>query len=199
MRRFAIMAAALAAALTLAGCGSQSSSTTDNNGAGSTPANSAAAGEHNSADVTFAQMMIPHHEQAIEMATLAEVRAGSPQVKELASQIQAAQDPEIDTMTGWLTDWGEPTTAAGVVHGGGHDGGGMMSSEDMTKLQGLTGKAFDREFLTMMTAHHQGAIEMARTEQADGRYEPAKTMAADIVRTQSEEIVKMAELQKSIQ
>jgi uncharacterized protein (DUF305 family) len=129
----------VAAALTLAGCGSQSSSTTDNNGAGSTPATSAAAaaGEHNSADVTFAQMMIPHHEQAIEMAKFAEVRAENPQVKELASQIQAAQDPEINTMKGWLTSWGEPTTAAGLGHGGGHDGG-MMSTEDMTKLQGLT-------------------------------------------------------------
>jgi uncharacterized protein (DUF305 family) len=101
-------------------------------------------------------------------------------------------------MKGWLASWGEPTTAAGMDHGGAN-GGGMMSSEDMTKLEGLTGSAFDREFLTMMTAHHQGAIEMARTEQADGRYKPATTMAADIVRTQSEEIIKMAELQKSIQ
>jgi uncharacterized protein (DUF305 family) len=75
----------------------------------------------------------------------------------------------------------------------------MMSSDDMAKLEGLTGSAFDREFLTMMTAHQQGAIEMARTEQADGRYKPAKTMASDIMRTQSEEIIKMAELQRSIQ
>ena len=77
--------------------------------------------------------------------------------------------------------------------------GGMMSSGDMAKLEGLSGKDFDREFLTSMTAHHQGAIDMARTEQADGSYEPAKTMAANIIRTQSEEITKMAELQKSIQ
>lgn len=69
----------------------------------------------------------------------------------------------------------------------------------MTKLEGRSGPAFDREILTPMTTHHEGAIEMARTEQTNGRYEPAKAMAANMIRTQSEEINKMAELLKAIQ
>jgi uncharacterized protein (DUF305 family) len=75
----------------------------------------------------------------------------------------------------------------------------MMGSGDMARLEGLSGKAFDREFLTSMTSHHQGAIDMARAEQANGRYEPAKTLAANIIRTQTEEIATMAELLKAAQ
>jgi uncharacterized protein (DUF305 family) len=90
-------------------------------------------------DVMFAQMMIPHHEQAIEMADLALEQAESPEVATLAQDIKAAQDPEIELMTGWLESWGEdvPTTGMGMDHSG-HDMGsmgdgmmGMMSEEDM--------------------------------------------------------------------
>jgi uncharacterized protein (DUF305 family) len=200
MRRIAVTAAAVAAAVALAGCGGGTSNTAPTSTTSvAAPTSAVADGEHNnSADVTFAQGMIPHHEQAIEMAKLAATRAESPEVKAFASQIQAAQDPEINEMKAWLSSWGEPTTMPNDMSHGGHMSG-PMSSDDMAKLEGLSGSAFDREFLTMMTAHHQGAIEMAKTEQANGRYKPAKAMAADIIRAQSEEITKMTELLKSIQ
>jgi uncharacterized protein (DUF305 family) len=198
MQRIALTTAAVVAALTLAGCGAQTSTSDNNTGAPSTPTTAAATGEdHNSADVTFAQRMIPHHEQAIEMAKLAPSRAQSPDVKALASQIQAAQDPEINQMKEWLASWGEPTAVPSGMNHGDDMSGGKMDASDMTKLEGLTGQNFDREFLTMMTAHHQGAIEMAQTEQANGLYEPAKIMADNIVRSQSDEITKMAELLKT--
>lgn len=198
-RRTWIAIPAAAAALTLAGCGSNTTSHTNaNNGSHMNGSRSmsgsskAAAGERDTADVMFAQMMIPHHQQAIEMTKLAPSRAASPAVKALATRIQAAQTPEITTMRGWLTRWGSSMTGATT----GSDGG-MMNADDVTKLQALSSRAFDREFLTMMTSHHQGAIDMARAEQANGRYGPAKTMAANIVRTQTAEIVTMAALLKS--
>lgn len=99
MKRTLISVAfAVLAALTVAGCGND----TDSNG--STGSGGA---QFNDADVTFTQSMIPHHEQAVEMATMAQERASSAEVKQLADKIAAAQGPEIDTMTGWLEDWGQ--------------------------------------------------------------------------------------------
>jgi uncharacterized protein (DUF305 family) len=73
------------------------------------------------------------------------------------------------------------------------------SPRKLRNTRGLSGNAFDREFLTSMTSHHQGAIDTARAEQANGHYEPAKTLAANIIRTQTEEIATMAELLKAAQ
>jgi len=144
--------------------------------------------------------MIPHHRQAVRMAEMASSRATSPAVNALAAQIRGAQDPEITTMTGWLTSWGQPTEQPGMSGMAGHGGhstssmGGMMSDADMAKLSKLTGGAFDREFLTMMTAHHNGAIDMARTQLAQGQYPPAKALAQNIITSQTAEIAKMKTL-----
>ncbi|WP_106397070.1 DUF305 domain-containing protein [Actinocorallia populi] len=168
------------------------------------PASSpAAAGQHNDQDVAFAQGMIPHHRQAVTMADLAPGRAGSQAVKDLAVQIKKAQDPEITTMSGWLTAWGEEVPAEdmpgmdhGADHGAGEHGGmpGMMSEADMTELAGLSGAAFDTRFLEMMIAHHQGAVTMATTEKEQGAYAPAKDLAAAIITGQSTEIDQMKKL-----
>jgi len=144
--------------------------------------------DHNDADVMFAQMMIPHHRQAVEMAELAAGKAG-PQVTKLAAGIEKAQGPEIAKMSGWLKAWGERPHA--MDHGD-----GMMSGADMAKLRGTSGAAFDRMFLTMMIKHHQGAVTMARTERAKGTYRPATSMAASIITTQNAEIAKMRGLLK---
>jgi uncharacterized protein (DUF305 family) len=149
----------------------------------------AAEATQNDADVAFAQMMIPHHRQAVDMATLAETRASDPQVKQLA--IKAAQDPEIATMTGWLTTWGKPTTAPSSMPGMDMGHGlmpGMMSDADMAQLQAAAGKDFDRQFCTMMIAHHQGAIQMARQEQTAGVNPDAKALAERIATSQQGEI-----------
>jgi uncharacterized protein (DUF305 family) len=144
-------------------------------------------------DVMFAQMMIMHHQQAVEMATLAETRASTPQVKTLAAQIKAAQTPEITTMTTWLTAWGETPMPSGSHDMGGmpgmdHSMPGMMSDADMAKLKAASGKSFDKQFLQMMTAHHKGAIEMARTELTNGANPDANALAARITQTQQAEI-----------
>ncbi|GGL41419.1 DUF305 domain-containing protein [Planomonospora parontospora] len=143
----------------------------------------------NDADVMFAQMMIPHHEQAVEMAKLAATRASDAEVKELAAKIQAAQDPEMVTMTAWLTAWGKATMPEDG-HGG-HGMPGMMTEEDMVKLQDAKGKQFDRMFCELMIAHHEGAIEMAKTEQAQGANPEAKELAKTIETAQQAEIEQM--------
>lgn len=196
--RITLAIAGLTAAITLTACGQGSSSTASSDRPSSATSGSASAsptvsGQHNDADVAFAQEMIPHHQQAIAMADLAATRATNQQVKDLAAKIKAAQDPEIQTMTGWLTAWGQPATMSGM----GHDMGsmpGMMSDADMHSLQGMSGADFDRHFLTMMISHHQGAVEMATTEQARGSSPEAKALAATIASAQTAEIARMQTL-----
>ena len=145
--------------------------------------------EHNDADVEFAQGMIPHHEQAVEMAGMATEQAESADVKALAEQIEAAQAPEIETLRSWLEDWGEDEDMGGMDHGS-----GMMSDDDMSALEEATGAEFDRMFLEMMIEHHEGAIEMADTEIEDGQFPDAIEMAETIKSTQEAEIAEMEAL-----
>ncbi|MGZ3117014.1 DUF305 domain-containing protein [Streptomyces sp. H62] len=202
VRRTAAVAAASAAALVLAACGGNgdgdSSAGHDGHNAttsSSAPASaSASQGQHNAADVAFAKGMIPHHRQAVEMADLAPDRAQSAEVKKLAADIKKAQDPEIKTLSGWLTSWGEEVPAEGAMDHSMHDMGGMMTAEEMTELENASGKAFDTAFMEMMIKHHEGAVEMAKTEQADGAYGPATKMAGEIISSQSAEIEQMNEL-----
>lgn len=178
--------------LGLSACGSDDDPAMEaGGGAGS------AAAEHNDADVQFAQNMIPHHSQAIEMADLVIAGGVDPEVKALANRIKGEQGPEIETMRGWLRQWGESEQASGDMPGmdmGGQSGMGMMSDDDMRKLQVASGAELDRMFLEMMTEHHRGAIEMARTEVEDGRYPPAKDLAEKIGDDQQAEIDEMQAL-----
>ncbi len=175
-RSLTLIALALVAALTLAACGNGERST-------------ASSSDFNSADVTFSQSMIPHHRQAVEMAKLAQKRASSPKVKQLANKISAAQGPEIDTMTGWLKDWGKkvPSDSMNAMS----DMPGMMSDADMNRLDAATGLGFDRMFLPMMMDHHAGAIDMAKAEQQDGKSSDAVELAKKIEAAQSAEISDM--------
>jgi uncharacterized protein (DUF305 family) len=153
--------------------------------------------EHNDQDVRFAQMMIRHHRQAIEMAMLGKSRASMPEVKQLATAIEAAQALEIKQMTAWLRSWGASVPSGDM--GMGHDmGEGMMSEQDMKKLGTLSGTQFDKTFLTMMIKHHQGAVMMAKTEQTSGQSSAAKTLAGHIVTSQNAEITKMQGLLKKM-
>jgi uncharacterized protein (DUF305 family) len=151
------------------------------------------AADHNGADVRFSQMMIPHHRQAVEMAGLAGAQAVRPQVKDLAKRIEAAQEPEIQTMGGWLRSWGLEVPGPGAMTMD-HGVPGMMSEQAMTKLEGLSGPAFDRAFLEMMIQHHEGAIAMANDERRNGAYEPAKQLAKSIISSQTAEITTMKDL-----
>ncbi|MET9369908.1 DUF305 domain-containing protein [Streptomyces griseoflavus] len=198
-RRTAAVAAAGAAALVLAACGGSGDDTDSAGHGGHNTSSSASApasqGQHNAADVAFAKEMIPHHRQAVEMADLAPERAQSPEVKNLAADIRKAQDPEIKTLSGWLTSWGEEVPADGATNHSMHGGmDGMMTEQEMTELEKASGKAFDTAFMEMMIKHHEGAVEMAETERADGAYAPAKKMADEIIASQSAEIEQMNKL-----
>lgn len=157
-----------------------------------------ASSTHNSQDVDFSRAMIPHHGQAVEMARLADTRAQTPRVKELADQIEAAQQPEIDKMNGWLESWGEgtvdPSDPADEHAGHGTSMPGMMSADEMSKLSSTTGTAFDRTFLQMMVEHHNGAIEMAKDESAKGKDAEVRSLAKTIASSQQTEITEMEQL-----
>ena len=165
--------------------GGKSDTTMDMGGATSTTVASAA---FNDADVAFAQGMIPHHQQAVMMADLAADSASSQEVKDLAAQIKAAQDPEISKMTGWLKDWNQPTQMSGMDS---MDMTGMMSDTQMADLKAASGAEFDMMFLEMMIEHHNGAIEMANTEISDGKNPEAIALAKAIVKAQTAEIETM--------
>ncbi|MEU9434973.1 DUF305 domain-containing protein [Streptomyces sp. NPDC048252] len=208
--RAALAAATVTAALVLASCGNDSSSNDSGSGhagahssASSSTSADATAGAHNAQDVSFAQGMIPHHQQALEMAELAAERASSAGVKGLASRIEEAQGPEIRTIGGWLTSWGEdvPTSSDSTTEsmpGMGHSAGsgmpGMRDGSDMDELDRASGTDFDTVFLTMMIDHHEGAVAMATTEKSKGVYGPARSMADDIVTAQTAEIAEMNKL-----
>jgi uncharacterized protein (DUF305 family) len=194
VRRALLAGIAAFAALALAtACGGSSGGM--NHGGSSTSASAPASATFNDADVQFAQTMIPHHQQAVEMATLAETKASDPEIKQLAVQIKAEQDPEIKTLTGLLTAWGQPTAPAGGHNMPGMAGmPGMMSDQEMASLRAASGKEFDRMFTRMMIAHHTGAIQMARDEQAKGKNPDAKALAATIERTQTAEVAKLQKI-----
>jgi len=194
------MAGAAVTVLALTACGASDSSDHTMPGMGTSSASAGVsasaptgAATFNDADVMFAQMMIPHHRQAVEMAVLAETRASDAQVKSLAGQIKAAQDPEIAALSTWLAAWGKPITAPSDTHGAaGHASmPGMMSDADMVKLTAASGKDFDRQFCTLMIAHHQGAVTMAAEEIAKGANPEAKKLAEQISTTQQAEITTM--------
>lgn len=189
-KTLAAIALLATAGLTLTACGED----TDGDGTGTESSST-----FNDADVTFAQQMIPHHEQAVEMAQLAQGRASSEEVLSLAEDIEAAQGPEIDTLKGWLDTWGEDAPASGMDHGDmGHDSGGpmsgMMDEEQMSDLMGASGADWDSMFLEMMIEHHEGAIEMAEVEVDQGENPDAVALAEKIITDQEAEITQMQEL-----
>ena len=200
-----ISAAAIAAAIALAGCsagsdaGSSATSMPGMNHGGSAmpspsgPTTSAAAG-FNDADTMFAQMMIPHHAQAVTMSDIMLKKEGIPSaVTDLATKIKAAQGPEIEKMTGWLTSWGQPTQMPTDMPSA-HSMEGMMGDDDMAKLETAQGGEAAKLFLTQMIAHHEGAVMMAKTETTDGENADAVQLSKDIVSSQEAEIQEMKDL-----
>ena len=188
--------------LTLAACGDDSDR--DTSSPSSDTATAANGDVFNQADVDFATNMIPHHAQAVQMANLTQGRTLDPAVQQLAEQIRDAQVPEVETMTDWLTSWSKevPETSIDHVHGG-HDMSempsmddrpGMMSADEMEALMNASDADFQDMWLRMMTQHHVGAIEMARTEQQDGAFPGALKLADSIITSQETEIGQIKQL-----
>ncbi|MSZ18624.1 MAG: DUF305 domain-containing protein [Actinobacteria bacterium] len=172
------MALATVSFIALAACGSSTASSDTTTGQA-----------FNDADVMFAQMMIPHHEQAIEMSDIAlDPTIGVVQgIRDLATQIKAAQDPEIMQMTQWLSDWKQPLTAdEGVDHSSMMSG--MLTAEELSELGTLRGAAFDGRWAQAMIAHHEGAIQMAQDVLKDGKNPAVLALANEITTSQNGEI-----------
>jgi len=192
------IAGAAVLAIVLAACGSEpgpSEAGESPTAAASTQADEAVV--HNEADTQFVQMMIVHHEGAIEMADLIVDRASTAQVRELGERIRDAQGPEIDQMTAWLESWGEEMPSdmdhGGMDHGG-MDMGGMDQQEAMEALEGAEDAEVDRLFLELMIEHHRGAIEMAQAQVDNGQNADAVALAEDIIIAQEAEITEMEQL-----
>lgn len=197
-RMAAFAAAPVALALALAGCTTTADDNSsgmpgmDHGGGGSSSPSAVVQGEFNAADSMFAMMMIPHHEQAIEMSDTILSKSGVDQrVLDLAQQIKAAQAPEIELMQSWLDDWGMPSS--GGMEGMDH-GDGMMSEDDMAALEAAEGAEAARLYLEQMIEHHQGAIEMAQDELDDGANPGVLALAQRIITSQTAEIATMQEL-----
>ncbi|WP_237236004.1 DUF305 domain-containing protein [Rothia nasimurium] len=220
-RTLVLSTLAVASTLALAACGEATDATTDTTTSATstatttpettetTTATTEADGEisadHNDADIMFAQMMIPHHQQAVEMSEMLLAKEGIPtQVVEFAQGVIDAQGPEIDRMNAMLEAWDQQpvTDSGGMDHGkmGGMDHGemggmsGMMSQEDMTALEEAQGTEAARLYLEQMTAHHEGAVDMARDEVADGQNPHAITLAEQVISDQEAEIAQMQQM-----
>lgn len=175
-----------------AGCGEDRVTYTPAHGShmsGDESHESSATADFSHEDVMFAEMMIPHHEQAITMSDLALRNSTDARVRALATRIKAAQAPEIALMKTWVDESG----MTGMHTPMDHSMAGMLSDAEMAKLESTSGKAFDTLFLTGMIAHHQGAVEMAKAVAESGNADVAK-LAASIISSQTEEIVEMQAL-----
>ncbi|MHA7140533.1 DUF305 domain-containing protein [Arthrobacter sp. Sr33] len=205
MKRYlSLPALSIAAVISVAGCSSDTSTPAADSSASaeqSTPTESSAvvSAEHNPADAMFAQMMIPHHQQAVEMSEMMLAKDDvSPEITDLATRIKAAQGPEIDIMTGWLEAWDRPVMPDGGMAGhemggmGGMDG--MLDEDQMADLEAAEGDDAVGLFLESMIEHHDGAVEMAQEEIDNGENPAAIALAETIMETQLAEIQEMEQL-----
>ena len=205
----ALVALTLGLTLTLSGCSNDDDGSASDGGSSRGETSATA---HNDADVAFATQMMQHHAQALQMVDMTVGRDLDPEFEELTEAIRAAQGPEIETMSDWLQDWDEevPATVRDHVnsddgHSEGMDGmegmddtgmgmPGMMSQDEMNALEDAPDSGFQDMWLTMMIQHHEGATEMAATEQSEGQYAPAVDLADDIAAAQTAEIETMRAL-----
>ncbi|GAA1424328.1 DUF305 domain-containing protein [Agrococcus citreus] len=184
----ALAAGALTLTLALAGCGVSS---TTAGGMPGMPGASSASSEANAADQMFLMMMIPHHEQAIEMSDVVLAKGDiDPRVLDLAQRIKDAQGPEIEQMEAWLDDWGMGHGGMGGME----HGDGMMSEDDMRALEDASGADASRLYLQQMIEHHEGAVEMAEDAVEDGQHPDVIALAQQMADAQTAEIAEMEQL-----
>lgn len=189
--RIVAVAAALAAAVVVSSCAKAEDHSQH---AASTTATSDTVAAHNADDVMFAQMMIPHHQQAVELAALAPRHTGNQALLTLASAISAQQQPEINAMKALLLQWDVDPNAPADHSGHGAAMQGMVDDATMARLASLNGPEFDTLWLQAMINHHQGAVEMAKAEIANGQSVDMTSMAKAMVTAQQTEINQMKQM-----
>lgn len=182
------LAAAATAAAVLSACSSATDTKSESASSSAVGASAQQSAVHNSDDVMFARMMIPHHEQAVELAAMVPQHTNNADVINVASEILKAQQPEINVMKTQLVQWGVNTDESNE-----HDAhmSGMVDAATLAKLKTLQGAEFDKLWLETMISHHKGAIEMAQNEIANGENADMIALAGDIVAGQQAEIDKM--------
>ncbi|WP_099251833.1 DUF305 domain-containing protein [Mycobacterium sp. shizuoka-1] len=189
--RIVAVAAALSTAVVVAAC---SKADDHSQHATSATTSAAAVAAHNADDVMFAQMMIPHHQQAVELSGLAPQHTSNQALLTLASAIAAQQQPEIQAMKALLLQWEIDPDAMDDHAGHGGAMQGMVDDATMARLGSLNGPEFDTLWLQAMIGHHQGAIEMAKAEIANGRSADMIAMAKTMVTAQQAEIDQMKQM-----
>jgi len=192
--RVAALFVAVAAALFLSSCGGSSSDGHTDRKTTDEPVITGQPAGYNADDVAFATNMIPHHEEAVELSAMVPDRSTNAELISLAQQISAAQQPEINVMKVFLVQWNEIPEASSGHAGHGNTMQGMVDAATKTKLQSLQGAEFDKLWLESMISHHQGAIEMAKAELANGENVDSKGLAKNIVATQEAEIGQMKQM-----
>lgn len=191
-----LVAATVLTGLALAACGNSGASH-QTMGSGDMSVVGSSVAPANDGDIAFAQSMIPHHQQAVQMADMALAHGVTGDVLMLANQIKAAQDPEVAKMTAWLTAWGAPMQMASSMDGMDAGSGmseGMMSADDMATLDQATGADFDTLWMQMMIRHHEGAIAMANQVLATTSNADVRALAGAVVSGQTAEIATMQKL-----
>ena len=193
-RGHTFLAVGLLMTLALSGCGGSAVSDMKDVANSAVDAAKDAIG-FNDADLNFTQMMIPHHEQAVEMADIAldPLVGASDSVKALATRIKNAQDSEVTKMKSFLTKWKQRLTGDSSMDQSDMMSG-VLSAEDMKKLSSLRGAEFDRAWMEDMIAHHEGAIEMAKDVLKDGKDSAVKALANLVATAQDSEILEMKKL-----
>ncbi|KQY57393.1 MULTISPECIES: DUF305 domain-containing protein [unclassified Nocardioides] len=198
IKKLSVLTALLVVLATLTACGND-----EDHGQAHDTKTAAGGSEFNDADVAFATDMMQHHAQALVMVDMTMGRKLDPVVKDLVEAIRTAQAPEIEQMTDWLTEWDQPVPETARDHANAHGEGdmemdpempGMMSADEMAALEAADGAEFERMWLEMMIEHHEGAVEMAKSEQAEGVNKDAIEMAKSIESSQQDEIATMEKL-----
>ncbi len=156
--------------------------------------NSQSASDLEMNEYMFAEMMIPHHQQAVDMSDLALKKSTNPKILDIAQRIKSAQSSEIIQMQSWLG--GKEANSMMSDHSG-HSMGGMLTDEEFSKLESSSGVTFDTLFLEGMIVHHEGAIDMAQMIKETTTQE-VNAFGLNVVEVQSEEIREMKEILESL-
>jgi uncharacterized protein (DUF305 family) len=195
-RAAGIAALVVATAVALSGCTINFGNPDDDGGSGMMGDTGPGGGmmsdsdDFSRADIMFAQMMIPHHQQAVDMSELAIEKTTDTDVRSLAEEIRDAQAPEIELMESWLAEAGSRMSMGQGMDMG---MGGMLSEDEMTALENATGAEFDRLYLEGMIEHHQGAIQMTQMI-LNSKNPEVKALGEAIVTSQTAEIERMEEM-----
>lgn len=149
-------------------------------------------------DEAYIADMLAHHEGAVNISEQAQAVTAHEEIRKLAGSITQAQSIEMIQMRTWQKDWGYKITNSGGHNS--HGGGGMDMSGDMVemqrKLQGLSGEAYDKEFLKLMVLHHEQAVEMSQSAATNAKHQEVKDLASTVIATQTTEIEQMKQWQE---